>query len=51
MANISKEALERWKAHVNYVKSATASAVSNNETKAEQLKRIARARKDYNYFV
>lgn len=51
MANIPKEVLERWKAHVSYVKSATASIVSNNETKAEQLKRIARARKDYNYFV
>ena len=26
-------------------------AVNENETKAVQLKRIARARKDYNYFV
>lgn len=51
MANINKEALERWKAHVEFVKSATATNVFAKETKAEQLKRIARARKDYNFFV
>ena len=51
MPTASKEAIERWKAHVEYVTSATASAISPKETKAEQLKRIARARKDYNYFV
>lgn len=53
MATVSKEAFERWQAHVEYVRSVTASAttVFAKETKKEQLKRIERARKDYNFFV
>ena len=53
MATVSKEALERWQAHVEFVNSVT-SAQSNafaGETKADQLKRIDRARRDYNFFV
>ena len=51
MANITKEALDRWKAHVEYVKSATATNIFAKETKAEQLRRTAKAQKDYNFFV
>ena len=51
MANVTKEALERWKAHNEYVQSITSAAVSFSETKAEQLLRKARVRKDYNAFV
>lgn len=49
MANVTKEALERWQIHCETVANLT--AVSNEEDKATQLRRIARARKDYNYFV
>ena len=53
MANITKEALERWQAHVEFVQSVTTTSanVFANETKAEQLKRKSRAVKDYNFFV
>lgn len=51
MPNISKEAIERWKAHVDFVKSATATNVFVHESKAQQLRRISKARKDYNFFV
>ena len=53
MASINKEALERWKAHVEFVKSATSSSanVFAGETKAQQLRRAERARRDYNFFV
>lgn len=53
MANLTKEALERWQAHVEFVKSVTTNTASAfaNESKAQQLKRKARAVKDYNFFV
>ena len=53
MATVSKEAIERWRAHVEYVKAATtsATAVYAKESKADQLKRKGRAVKDYNFFV
>ncbi len=53
MANITKEALERWQAHVEFVQAVTTTSanVFANETKAEQLKRKSRAVKDYNFFV
>ena len=53
MPTVSKEALERWKAHVEYVKSVTttANAVYAKESKEQQLKRKERAVKDYNFFV
>lgn len=51
MANVTKEAIERWKVHCESVQSVTAAAVSLHETRAEQVRRVARARKDYNYFV
>ncbi|MBP3762934.1 MAG: phage terminase large subunit [Bacteroidales bacterium] len=51
MAQVSKEALERWQAHVDYIQSATRTLVSTHETKGEQLKRIDHAQKDYDFFV
>ena len=51
MASVTKEALERWKVHCEGVQSITAAAISLTETKAERLKRVARARRDYNFFV
>ena len=51
MPNISKEALQRWQAHVEFVKSATTANLFASETKAQQLLRINKARTDYNYFV
>lgn len=51
MSGINKEALERWRAHVEFVKTATATNVFAKETKAEQLRRMAKAQKDYDFFV
>lgn len=51
MANITKEALDRWKAHVEFVQSATATNLFAKETKAAQLRRISKAQKGYDFFV
>jgi predicted phage terminase large subunit-like protein len=45
----AKKAIARWNRHNAEVTNAT--GVNESETKAEQLKRIERARKDYAFFV
>ena len=42
-------AYQRWKALTETIQASTAAATG--ETRAAQLRRIARARKDYNFFV
>ena len=44
-----KQALERWKRLTENIQNL--STVNAAETKAEQLARVERARKDYAYFV
>ena len=44
-----KEALKRWKQLCETIQNF--STVNTAETKAEQMERISRARKDYAYFV
>lgn len=53
MPNLTQEAVMRWQAHVEFVKSMTSPSAGTfaHETKAEQLRRTERARRDYGFFV
>lgn len=48
MAKVSKELLQRWNDRITWINSTNFAIQENEEVKA---KRIARARKDYNFFV
>jgi hypothetical protein len=49
MASITKEAIQRWQDHCKTVQEAT--VVISNENPADKAKRIAKAKKDYQYFT